>query len=131
MEWDDAQRTKWQECRSALEQLLSTESIALAAKAADLSFDVERFCVGARIITDIRPVFDPRRDKIVGSTIRQTLRLEYMSLEGTISNMSIGLDAEDIDRLKKACEEATHKVAVARSTLTKSGLTEIIVPGED
>ncbi len=128
MEWDDAQRTKWQECRSALEQLLSTESIALAAKAADLSFDVD---VGARIITDIRPVFDPRRDKIVGSTIRQTLRLEYMSLEGTISNMSIGLDAEDIDRLKKACEEATHKVAVARSTLTKSGLTEIIVPGED
>ena len=105
--------------------------MVLATKALDLSFDVERFCVGTRIITDVRPVFDPSRNQIVGSAIRQTLRLEYMSLDGTVTSMSIGLDADDIDRLKKACDEAIHKVGVVRDALTKSGLTEIIVPGED
>jgi len=130
-EWDDLRRTKWEECRPALEQLLSTESVVLATKAADLSFDVERFCVGTRIVTDIRPVFDPQRSQIVGSAIMQTLRLEYMSLDGTVASISIGLDAGDIDHLKKACEEATHKAEVAQDTLTKSGLTEIIVPGEE
>lgn len=130
-EWDDLQRTKWRECRPALERLLSTKSVVLATKATDISFDVERFCIGARIITDIRPVFDPQHNQIVGSAMMQTLRLEYMSLDGTVSSMSIGLDAGDIDHLKKACEEATHKADVARDTLSKSGLTEIIVPGED
>jgi hypothetical protein len=130
-EWDEAKRAKWLECRPAFERLLSLESVVLATKAIDLSFDVERFCVGTRIITDIRPVFDLARNQIAGSTIRQTLRLEYMSLDGTVASVSIGLDADDIDRLKKACEEANHKAIVARETLTKSGITEIIVPGED
>jgi hypothetical protein len=130
-EWDEAKRAKWRECQAALIRLLSAESVVLATKAADLSFDVERFCVNARIITDIRPVFDLPRDRIIGSTIRQTLRLEYMSLDGTVTSVSIGLDADDIDRLKKACDEATHKADVARDTMTKSGLKEIIVPGED
>jgi|ERR1700730_1004512 len=130
-EWGDAQRAKWQECRPALERLLSAASVILAAKATDLSFDVERFCVGARILTDIRPVFDLQREKIVGSTLRQTLRLEFMSLDGKVTSMSIGLDADDISRLKKECEEAIHKSTVTRDMLQKSGLTEIIIPGEE
>src|SRR4051794_26114532 len=74
-EWPDAKRAKWVECQPALERLLSSESVVLATKAVDLSFDVERFCVGARIITDIRPIFDLPLNQISGSTIRQTLRL--------------------------------------------------------
>jgi hypothetical protein len=130
-EWDEVRRAKWVECQPALQRLLSLESVILATKAMDLSFDVERFCVGARIITDIRPVFDLPRNQVVGSTIRQTLRLEYMSVDGTVASMSIGLDADDINRLKKTCDEAIHKTDVAKETLEKSGLTDIIVPGED
>ncbi len=130
-EWDDAQQAKWQECRPAIERLLSAAPVILAAKATDLSFDVERFCVGARIITDIRPIFDPKHEKIVGSTLRQTLRLEFTSLDARVTSMSIGLDADDISRLKKECEEAINKAAVTRNTLQSIGLEEIIIPGEE
>lgn len=131
LDWDDTQRANWEECRPALQRLLSAASVILAAKATDLSFDVERFCVGARIITDIRPVFDPKHEKIVGSTLRQTLRLEFVSLDSKVTSMSIGLDADDISRLKKECEEAIRKATVTRDTLQRSGLTEIIIPGEE
>jgi hypothetical protein len=130
-DWTDAQRAKWQECRPVIERMLSSESVVLAAKATDLSFDVERFCVGARIITDMRPVFDLQRNRILGSTLRQTLRLEFVSLDGTVTSISVGLDADDINRLKKECDEATHKASVTRDMLTKSGLAEIIIPGEE
>jgi hypothetical protein len=129
--WNETQRAAWLACRPAFEQLLSAESVVLATKALDLSFDVERFCVGARIITDLRPVFDRPRTTIVGSTIRQTLRLEYSSIDGTVTSVSIGLDAEDISRLKQSCEEALLKVSVAKSLLMKAGLTEILIPGEE
>src|SRR5260370_33436931 len=92
---------------------------------------VSAFCVGARIITDIRPVFVPQHQKIVGSTLRQTLRLEFMSLDARVTSMSIGLDADDISRLKKECEAAINKAAVTRNTLQRSGLEEIIIPGEE
>jgi hypothetical protein len=130
-DWDDSKRAKWQEFRPILERMLSSESVVLAAKATDLSFDVERFCVGARIITDMRPVFDLQRNRILGSTLRQTLRLEFVSLDGTVTSISVGLDADDISRLKKECDEAVHKADVTRDMLTKSGLTEIIIPGEE
>jgi hypothetical protein len=130
-DWTDAQRAKWRDCEGAIEKLLSIESVVLAAKATDLSYDVERFCVGARIVTDIRPVFDLERNGILGSTVRQTLRLEYATSDGTITSISIGLDADDIERIRKACEEATHKTSVATETLKKSGIQEIVIPGED
>jgi hypothetical protein len=133
--WDGERRRKWNEslknCRRPLERLLSAESIVLATKALDLSFDVERFCVAARIITDIRPVFDTARSQIVGSTIRHTFRLEYAGIDGTTSSMSVGLDANDIAKIKEACEEAGNKVAAVQKLLKKGGISEIIIPGEE
>ena len=129
--WSEDQMKTWAACQPALERLLNAKSVALAAKASDLAFDVERFCVGVRIVTDIRPVFDGPREAIVGSTIRQTLRLEYVSLDGSPSSISIGLDSEDIGILKSACEEALRKAEVAKITLESKGLPELLMPGED
>ncbi len=133
--WEESHRKQWQEAiqksRPALERLLSAESVVLATKALDLSYDVERFCVTSRIITDIRPVFDADHTQIIGSTIRHTLRLEYMGVEGSVSSMSIGLDADDIARIKSSCEEATKKATAVRELLTKSGIKDVIIPGEE
>jgi hypothetical protein len=130
-EWNDAQRQKWRECRPALERLLSIESVILTTKATDLSFDIERLCIASRIITDVRPVFDLERNKVIGTTIRQTLRLEYSSSNGDVESISIGLDADDIVRLKKSCEEAIHKAEILKNMLEKAGLTEMLIPGDE
>lgn len=130
-EWDDKQRTNWQNCRPALQRLPMAEPVILATKALDLSYDVERACVGLRIVTDIRPVFDQNRNTIAGTTIRQTLRLEYTGVDGNTNSISVGLDADDVSRLKQLCEEAMQKISVVKEKLIQAGMTEIVVPGED
>jgi hypothetical protein len=112
--WDKAQLERWTKCRPALHKLLESKLIILAAKALDLTFDFSEFCIGARILTDIRPIFDDPKDTIIGAAISQTLRLEYAGRNGEISSISIALDLDDILHLKNACEEALHKGEVAK-----------------
>lgn len=126
--WDNGQLQKWRDCQTGLLGLLSSKSLSLATKARDLSFDFEKVCLAARILTDIRPVFDDERNKIVGAEITQTLRIEYSSPEGDHENISMALDARDIERLKTSCEQAIRKADAARALV--SDKVETIMPGE-
>lgn len=121
----------WAECRPALERLLTTQSIALAAKALDISYDFERVYITGRLLTSIRPVFDEKRDKILGSTIVQTLRVEYISQGGDQTSISIAVDADDIRQLMVECERALNKARVAKNEFESKWGFEAIVPGEE
>ena len=129
--WSDSQRQSWHDCKPSIDRLLSAKSIVLSTKAADLSLDVERYCISARIITDIRPVFDEVRAGIVGSAIRQTFRIEYMSPNGVVTSLSIGLDEGDIKKIQKSCQEAINKTQTISKMLNQANITEILVPGEE
>jgi hypothetical protein len=99
----------WDERRSEIELLLNLSSVKLAAKAFDISYDFERVFTEARLITSIRPVFNDDKDEIIGSTVVQTLRLEYTSLQGEHTNLSVALDLDDVRSLLKSCAEAITK----------------------
>jgi hypothetical protein len=88
----------WDECRAAIKRLLETRSLTLAAKALDISYDFERVYLAGRLLTSMRPVFDDQREDIRGSTIVQTLRLEYLAPNGDQSSISVAMD---IKRLKE------------------------------
>jgi hypothetical protein len=112
--WNQAQLESWQKCRPALQKLLESKLVVLAAKVVDLTFDFSAFCLGTRILTDIRPIFDDPRATIIGTAITQTLRLEFAEGDGQFNNISIAMDLDDILHLKKACEEAIRKGEVAK-----------------
>jgi hypothetical protein len=121
LEWtDDAPR--WEEVRDALAAVLYARDLVLAAKAIDLIFDFEKYCLNSRIITDIRPVFDDERNKIVGGIIMHTLRIEYRGDDGRRRSMSIELDNRDIERLAHSCADASQKMEAAK-TLFRDKLT--------
>jgi hypothetical protein len=123
---------QWLECRPSIERLLTSKSIVLSAKAADLASDFERFCVASRILTDIRPVLDTEHEVVVGATITHTLRLEYLSHDRTRGNISIALDMGDIERLKTACEEAVKKTNAVQVLIKENcAHIEIVLPGEE
>ena len=128
---DDARFHGWSDCIQPLISLLQTESVFLAAKATDISYDFERVLTSSRILTSIRPVFDIERTRVVGSTVVQTLRLEYISADGGPSNLSIALDMKDMIALRDACEDGLAKAQIARKAAETEWLIEAIVPGED
>jgi hypothetical protein len=122
---------KWGSCRPAIERLLSTHSVTLAAKALDISYDFERVYIAGRLLTSIRPVFDDPRESIVGSTIVQTLRIEYVAGNGDQSSISIAVDADDIRQLMTECERSLNKAKTAKTQIEHKWNLEAIIPGEE
>jgi hypothetical protein len=128
---EDERLASWAQCRVALQHLLETESVQIAAKAIDISYDFERVYLAGRLLTSIRPVFDERREELVGSTIVQTLRVEFLAPNGEQSTISIAMDADDIRQLQGECERALTKAEKARSKISKDCQIEVIIPGEE
>lgn len=128
---EDSRLKAWAACRVGLERLLATQSVSLAAKALDISYDFERVYIAGRLLTSIRPVFDDPRENIMGSTIVQTLRIEFVAANGDQASISIALDADDIKQLMNECKRAINKAAKAKNEMEiKFGL-DAIIPGEE
>ena len=128
---NDARFKNWEDCVPALSRLLGTRSVKLAAKAIDISYDFERVYIAGRLLTSIRPVFDDPREEIIGTTIVQTLRLEFAALDGHHSSLSIAVDINDIQRLKGECDRAIRKAEICRERVQGDSKIEAIIPGEE
>ena len=101
----------------------------LAAKAIDISYDFERVYITGRLLTSVRPVFDDPREEIIGWTVVQTLRLEFVAANGDQSSISIAMDADDIRQLKKECDVALVKAEKARAEMESKLRVDAIITG--
>jgi hypothetical protein len=128
--WKEEDLRSWHECRPVIEKILMSPAVVLPAKARELAFDFERIYTRARILTDVRPIFDDPRNEIIGANITQTLRLDYTSRNDSSTSLSLALDMSDIAELKKCCEDALRKADISREMIqTKWGI-EAALPGE-
>jgi hypothetical protein len=105
-------------------------AVVLPAKARELAFDFERIYTRARILTDIRPVFDDARNEIMGANVTQTLRLDYTSRNDSSTSLSLALDMSDIEELRKCCKDALRKATISREKIEASWGIEAALPGE-
>jgi hypothetical protein len=127
---DEEARKQWHECGPIVRRIASSEFVLIYAKARDLAFDFDRMYARARILTDIRPVFNDLRNTIVGADLIQTLRLDYFSSEGMTRTISVAIDITDVAQLKKACEDALSKSDEVRKLVEESAKLPVELPGE-
>jgi hypothetical protein len=128
---DDQRFAGWEACRPLLARLLESKSIRLAAKALDVSYDFERVYQSGRFLTTLRPIFNDPRDTILGATVVQTLRLEFLSISGDVSSLSVALDKADIEQLRRSCDEALRKSEVTYNQSSGPWKLPTLMPGED
>jgi hypothetical protein len=93
--------------------------VGLTSKAFDVATEHERFCCGTRIYSDIRPIFSPSADTILGSVIIHNLNISYHQ-DGTHKDFYVALDNDDIQALKKLIERAEKKTAQLKSVIQAS-----------
>jgi hypothetical protein len=108
-----------------LKSLLSSDSIVTYAKASVLLADYSNLFHGARIVTDIRPVFgaEDGRDPL-GGIVTHTLRIDFFH-EGDMQSFYVALDAADLNSLSKVLDRAKEKdVSVRRSILEPSRMPQ-------
>ena len=121
----------WESCKPELSRMLHSESVRLATKAIDVSYDFERIYMNGRFITSLRPVFDEQREKIMGGAIVQTLRLAYFSADGVETTLSLALDRADIVQLLESCERALRKGREVVRAAEDEWRLPTIMSGED
>ncbi|OZE22151.1 hypothetical protein CH262_18950 [Rhodococcus sp. 05-2255-1e] len=113
-----------------LAALLSAPKFFGFSKALDVSSEFDQVLHVARLVTDIRPVFDPDPSiDPIGAVVVHNLRLDYFH-EGRIKTASFALNDHDLAQLKLVVERAQAKHATLTRLLSSSNLTEFDVAGE-
>lgn len=109
---------------ATFKRILSVHPLSMMAKARDLLYEYENTFCDARIITDIRPVFDTDiQSPPTEVVIAHTLKVEYHHA-GKHTELHIALDKDDIDVLLGALLRAQEKSATLNALLARSGVTK-------
>lgn len=116
--WNESEKRKWQEIQAILQRLCQSKAFRVVSKTVDLSYDYANLFEGARIVTDIRPVFNDKDEEedmdVDGAVVSYTLRLHYDNRSGRQS-LSITLDEIDIESLAYQCDRALRKGRLAQN----------------
>ena len=90
-------------------EILQVPNVRRLAKAADLISRNERVFHGAKVTTDVRPIFENDPSKIpAGAVIMHSLSIEFHS-SGQDGTWQVALDERDLIKLRDKLERAVQK----------------------
>ena len=105
-----------------INKLLSVDkAIAITAKAHDVVTEHQHTFCGARIFSDIRPVFTAAADSVSAAVVVHTLNISFHHA-GDHKEIFVALDKSDIEVLKKVIERAERKSKALESIIKKTGV---------
>lgn len=110
--------------RARLIAILNIAPLRVSAKAALLHAEYEHSFCSARILTDIRPIYDNGvKGPPSGAIIMHTLKLSYHEgAKGELSEIYFSMGSDDILELQRALERATDKATSLRGVLESAKL---------
>src|SRR6266496_699761 len=94
-------------------------ALSVTSKAIDVMTEHDRVFCGARILSDIRPVFSETLENAAAAVIIHNLEIGYHQ-DGTHHDFYVALDTEDIQKLKQVIDRAEKKTIALKSILKKS-----------
>ena len=104
--------------------LLSLSALERASKIDQLKTDHQNIFYDAKILTDLRPVFNEPKDQPVGAIVTHTLKVIFHEF-GEHKELYFSLDAEDISTLKKIAERANEKMASLQALLRSANIPDL------
>ena len=111
-----------------LEGLLGSRSVVLLARASDLLSEHEHVLGELRILSDIRPLFDPEdAEQLHGATISHVLRLGLIGQNPSL--IHIALDEQDLANIQAVISRARQKTK-RLSEAVKEMRIPLIIPYE-
>lgn len=101
-----------------LSELLQRSNLLRIAKPMSMLMANERNYHEARIVTDLRPVFDDVRKEPLSYVVVHNLQLEYHDSEG-VKTAYFALDSSDLENLNRVIERERDKLDSIRSTIRR------------
>ncbi|SRR6266446_2728359 len=97
-------------------------SLGLTSKAVGLLTDAEHLFFTARILTDVRPVFNEEGDVVEATVILHNLVLHYGENDDH-KDFVVTLDTNDIKALREVLDRADNKAKALKSLLKRSEIS--------
>lgn len=112
-----------QEFKTRLTIFLEFDGVlSVTSKAIDVMRDHERLFTRARVLTDMRPVFEPDIEKgPAGIAIVHMLKIEYADLDGT-HEFFVALDSTDLEQLREQLDRASQKAKAIELMLNRANM---------
>ena len=116
---------EWKRLRGFLMSALSTErAIGTAAKAGPVQTDHDRIFCGAKILTDLRPIYHfDISEKPSAATIVHMLKITHRDHYGHKYDSFFALDGNDLAAIKRIIERAAEKEQTLRGVMKDTGIT--------
>ena len=127
--WNPEEVERWRTAEPSFRKLLDSPVVRLVSKALDVAYEQENLLQSARVVTDIRPVFNEDATEIDGAVVSHTIRLRYDNTSGDQS-ISIAMDESDIRELEKQCKRALLKAQTSRRLMVDKARVPTIISGE-
>jgi hypothetical protein len=97
-------------------------SLSLTSKALDVLTDADRIFYSAKILTDIRPVFDDEGKKIEAAVIMHNLRIHF-GQDNEHRDFFVALDTNDIKELRSVLDRADRKAESLQMLLNRAKIS--------
>lgn len=107
--------------------LLESETLVLSQKSSNAYYDYDKLFTNVEINTGIRPIFTDGRPQY--AVLSAELHLEYRC-ELESRDLYLGIDREDIQKLKKEIERAEKRIKIIEDMIEKSGMKELRIEKE-
>jgi len=107
-----------------LDRLVRINAVSIAAKVQRLRLEYSNVFHDAKILTDIRPIFDKPENRPLGCAVAHILKLTYHE-GGDHKDFYVALDENDIQVMKKILERAEAKAASLKSVLQAANLPDL------
>jgi len=113
---------KIQTFESRMVKLLTVDkAIAVTAKAYDIITDHANIFCGAKVLSDIRPIFSASADAVSAAVVTHALNISYHQAQEH-KEFFVALDNADVRLLKAALDRAEKKAKILATMIQKSGI---------
>ncbi len=125
-DWQEKHQEKWAQLAERLLPFLQPDNFfSQAAKAFDLLSERPAVLQGARILTELRPIYNEETTNSLAHLLTSTLVVDYWDGRSGYS-LHISLDADDLEKLDAEVQRAKQKINVSRNEAAALGANLVV-----
>lgn len=103
--------------KDRLARAFGAKGLLITAKARDVLSDTDKTFQSARVLTDLRPIFDEEAKEICSAVVLHNLRIRYYENNET-RDIYLSLEPADVESLVDALKRAKKKGALLEASVT-------------
>jgi len=107
-----------------LSNTFGSQGLRITGKAQSVFYDTDKIFVKARILTDLRAIYDEPGDEILGATVIHSLRIRYYE-NNDQKDIYLSLDNDELQEFVETLQRASKKQKGLETLMQKSSIPHV------